>query len=121
MNPTQPDLRYARRLGDWRYIPDRLNQAGERLRGYLARDGAIISLSQTSELLADLIRLIDALQAELQRRMGELAPPAPSYLAALPNRPPPPSRPAPAPGSPSAVRPTSTPAVAAAGELMHRA
>jgi hypothetical protein len=109
-NPTQPDPKYARRLGEWHYIPDRRNLSGEPLQGYLSGEGMTIALRHSSEFLAELVRLLDELQEEFDRKSAFF----PVLMPATPHTA--------SGGEPRAVVPAADMSAASpVGELMHRA
>ncbi|MDH6113865.1 hypothetical protein P3T36_002686 [Kitasatospora sp. MAP12-15] len=58
------------RIGEWLFVPDSRNAAGDVRPGYLSRTGERVSLPHTSCLLADFLRKIHRLESDLAMRIS---------------------------------------------------
>ncbi|GAA1233439.1 hypothetical protein GCM10009665_24650 [Kitasatospora nipponensis] len=57
-------------IGNWLFVPDRRNAAGDVRTGYLSRNGERVVLAHTSRLLADFLRRIRQLESDFAARLG---------------------------------------------------
>lgn len=64
--PKEP----ATRLGEWFFVPDRRNPAGDVRIGYLSCNGERVVLHHCSSYLADFLRTLRQLEEDFARRCG---------------------------------------------------